>query len=152
MLEYNPSTGLFRHVKPHGPSARTYWHSGSFDGKGRALTVFFDGGNHLAHRVAWKLTYGDWPHATIDHINGDPKDNRLCNLRCVSQQTNNRNIRKARSHNVVGVLGVTKFRKGYRARITVDGVSIHLGLFGSVDAASIAYATAKALYHGDVHV
>src|SRR3546814_6128350 len=31
----------------------------------------------LAHRVAWAIHYGEWPNGQIDHINGDPSDNRI---------------------------------------------------------------------------
>ena len=99
----------------------------------------------------WYLSYGEWPSNTVDHINGDPTDNRLCNLRAVSQQTNNRNLHKARRHNTVGVLGVTKFRNRYRARIAVDGVAIHLGVFKLIEDANAAYKAAKLNYHGDVY-
>lgn len=46
-----------------------------------------DGRAYSAHRVIWKMVHGDDP-AVIDHINSDPKDNRLDNLRSVTQQEN----------------------------------------------------------------
>lgn len=42
------------------------------------------------HRLAWFLHHGSFPEETIDHINGNPKDNRLCNLRMVSISINTR--------------------------------------------------------------
>lgn len=146
MIEYNPDTGLFRHVAPCAHNARKGWHAGS-DEHDRSLSVWFQGRNMRAHRVAWFLHYGRWPKHTIDHVNGDPRDNRITNLRDVPQLDNNRNLTKARSHNDVAVLGVTKFRNKYRARITVDGKSIHLGLFSTIEEASAAYANAKLKFH-----
>jgi len=42
----------------------------------------------LAHRLAWLLTYGDWPVGDIDHINHDRSDNRLENLRELTRSQN----------------------------------------------------------------
>lgn len=85
-----------------------------------------------AHRVAWAITHGEWPD-TIDHINGNPADNRIANLRSVSQRENSRNQRK-RSTNISGITGVRfyKGRKKWIASITVDGVERHLGYFTDV--------------------
>src|SRR3546814_1788886 len=47
----------------------------------------------LAHRVAWAIHYGEWPNGQIDHINGDPSDNRIANLRDVSALENARNAK-----------------------------------------------------------
>jgi hypothetical protein len=34
-----------------------------------------------ASRIVWMLHYGDWPEHKVGHINGDPSDNRIENLR-----------------------------------------------------------------------
>jgi len=44
------------------------------------------------HRIAWFLYYGDWPKYGIDHINRVKDDNRICNLRDVTQAVNLRNV------------------------------------------------------------
>jgi hypothetical protein len=46
---------------------------------------------YMAHRVAWALHYNKWPEHTIDHINRDGTDNRIENLRDVTQAINNSN-------------------------------------------------------------
>lgn len=61
------------------------------------------GGKHLlAHRVVWMLNFGVIPEGlVIDHINRDPSDNRIENLRAVTTSVNNANS-KVRSHCVSG--------------------------------------------------
>lgn len=60
-----------------------------------------------AHRIVWELVHQvDLPaDVEIDHINGDPTDNRAENLRPVSREMNCRN-KKVRRTNRVGVSGV----------------------------------------------
>lgn len=54
------------------------------------------GKKYRAHRIIWLLHYRKWPSAVIDHINGDPSDNRICNLRDVTQAENIRNTKDSR--------------------------------------------------------
>lgn len=52
--------------------------------------------NTRVHRVAWFLHYGHWPNEQIDHIDGEPTNNKINNLRLVTQRRNQYN-RKART-------------------------------------------------------
>lgn len=58
-----------------------------------------------AHRVAWFLTFGRHPQGVIDHINRDKRDNRLCNLRDVTQADNARNMSLSKK-NKTGLSGL----------------------------------------------
>jgi hypothetical protein len=82
-----------------------------------------------AHRAAWALYYGRWPHE-VDHINGCRSDNRIENLREVDRATNCRN-RGLRSDNVSGRVGVGFHKRTgkWRARIQINGRSVSLGSF-----------------------
>jgi len=82
----------------------------------------------LAHQLAWLMVHGE-AHPEIDHKNGKPSDNRLCNLRKVNHAQNNQN-KKGRSDNSSGHRGVS-FQSGkWRAYITAHGSrQIHLGRF-----------------------
>lgn len=69
-----------------------------------------------AHRVIWKLVYGTEPDV-IDHIDGDPGNNVLTNLRSGTSRDNSRNMRVSKA-NTSGVTGVTKHPiTGFDARI-----------------------------------
>lgn len=52
----------------------------------------FDGNRFVTrlHHLVWVLVYGRFPKQ-IDHINGNPKDNRIENLREVNQSENDMN-------------------------------------------------------------
>lgn len=54
---------------------------------------------YQAHRVIWKMAYGYDPLPCIDHIDRDPQNNRLFNLRVATHSENmiNRTIRRKRA-------------------------------------------------------
>lgn len=93
------------------------------------------GSKYLAHRVAWKMVYGAEP-VGLDHIDGDPSNNRLSNLREAEQSVNGKNL-KLKKNNTSGVMGVRwEERLGkWVARIFVDYKSHHLGVFDNFDQA-----------------
>lgn len=88
---YNPETGEIRHrYKKNGGIATCKHASGHLK-----VGITFPSGRRFiyAHRLAWFLHYGVWPEHVIDHINGDPADNRISNLRDITQQENTMNRR-----------------------------------------------------------
>lgn len=105
------------------------------------------GKNYRAHRVIWAMTFGAWPDGQIDHINGNRSDNRIENLRVVSNAENQRNS-KIRSTNTSGAAGVSWNKRcaKWQARITVNHKRIHLGYFGNKDDAIAARKSAEIKY------
>jgi hypothetical protein len=104
------------------------------------------GKNYLAHRLIWKLYYGVDPNR-IDHINGDPSDNRLNNLRSVTSTLNNRN-RSPRKDSATGIVGVYLVRKtgNFQSTIRVNGRPRYLGTFSKIEEAASAREVAERRY------
>ena len=80
----------------------------------------------------------------IDHINGDPFDNKIDNLRLVTHRENAMN-RRLSCNNKSGVIGVHYYasRKQWQAQITVKGKKINLGRFDNFDDAVKSRKDAK---------
>lgn len=106
--------------------------------------VSLSGQRYLAHRIIWLLNNKEWPDGEIDHIDGDPKNNRIENLRVVSESQNQRN-RCRRSDNTSGHQGVSwdKTRNCWQVNITINGVQKNYGRFKHIDTAIL---TAKTVY------
>lgn len=100
----------------------------------------------LEHRAIWAMTYDYWPEE-LDHINGDPQDNRLENLREVDHRENCLNGR-VRSRNTSGVSGVTweADREKWLVRINTGIKNINCGRFDSFEDAVAARKEAEARY------
>lgn len=74
------------------------------------------------HRVAWKMHHGVDPNGVIDHINGNRTDNRIANLRDVSQSINCRN--RKRQTNTTVWPGVTWHAAREKWRVMAGGAYI----------------------------
>lgn len=96
-------------------------------------------GKVFNHRIIWLLSYGEWPKGVIDHIDGNGFNNKLENLRDVTQSENMRNARM-KSSNKSGVTGVswsTQREKwiasGYYITDNGDYKALNLGGFSDID-------------------
>lgn len=70
------------------------------------------------HTIVWALCHGEIPTYTIDHINGDRLDNRIENLREVSQSENMMNRQLPWKPNAdTGLPGVWKNGNGYQINV-----------------------------------
>lgn len=105
----------------------------------------------LAHRVIWALAYGEWPTDQIDHINGDPSDNRLTNLRLATHSQNMANRRPNANSKHSAFKGVCKALKTghWTAQINTGGVQCHLGSFETEEDAARAYDAAAVSRYGE---
>lgn len=149
LLEYDPATGVLRRRVSLSRSTKVGDLAGSVNKYGGYVAVFVDGARYQAHRVAWLIVHGEWPACQIDHINGLRGDNRLCNLRVVTNRVNQQNKRRPRAGNTSGLLGVSWMTKAnkWRAQIAIDGRVVYLGLFVDKHEAHAEYLKAKRQIH-----
>jgi hypothetical protein len=146
-LRYDQQTGLFeRIISIGGKAAGTIAGTPTADGY---IKIRYGGKRYFAHRLAWFYVYGEFPKHDIDHINGIRSDNRISNLRDVSNIVNSQNRKKPRSGKAAGNIGVDwkANAKKWRARIVCEGKPIHIGYFSSHEAAYDAYCQKKRLLH-----
>ena len=136
LLDYDAETGLFTWRVQLG-KARIGDVPRCFQ---NYYVLQIDKRRYSQHRLAWLWTYGKWPDAQIDHINGDCRDNRLANLRDVSMCVNMQNRTAVKKSSGLP-MGVT--------RNTVGGynANIRIGTFATVEEARDAYLHAKTLCH-----
>lgn len=129
--------------------------AGSFDKDGY-IAIHVKGATYKAHRLAWLMTYEEWPSKDIDHVDGNPSNNRIENLR---EATKSENLRNQRLHknSTTGVTGVVfhKKNKRYGAYIKSNGKDVYLGWFSTLEEAAAARQAANEEYgyhplHGTV--
>ncbi len=147
-LAYNPETGaLVWRCNRRGKYARVGAAAGYRKATGY-ITITVDGEAHYAHRLAWMLVHGPIPEGMeIDHIDHDPSNNRIANLRLVSVRDNKANQR-GNSRNTSGITGVfwAKHANAWSAQIKAHGVVHHLGYFKNLDAAAASRKAAEEKY------
>ena len=131
LLSYDHETGKLTWLHRsrdlfNSPTQAIYWNP-KWAGT-EAFTAFdkygYRQGNVLGnvmrgHRVCWAIYHGEWPKV-IDHVNGVRDDNRITNLRSVSQKTNLRNSRMS-PKNTSGVPGVSWVKARSRWEAYING-------------------------------
>lgn len=150
LLHYNPDTGVFTWNKSisrikKGDIAGSI--NINADGYKR-IRIEIKRKKHQAHRLAWFYMYGRWPINQIDHIDGNPLNNRILNIRECSNSENQQN-RSLNKNNNSGYFGVT-FHKPtgkFQSQIRKNGKNKYLGRFDNPEEAHKAYVIAKAKLH-----
>jgi hypothetical protein len=155
-IEYSPETGkMFYRYRPESDFVTAklarWWNTHNAGREAFTLTNragYKHGSVHqvriMAHRAAWAVHHGKWPSGQIDHINGDPADNRIQNLRVVSQSENQRNkrVRKDNTSGVPGVFWLKRIRRWQAMAPDGHGGAIYLGVFKTLEDAAEARARA----------
>lgn len=146
-LSYDPNTGIFRWRYSHirRVAGREV---GNISVHGYKL-ITIDNEKFRASRLAWLYMTGEWPKADIDHINGDPADDKWSNLRAATESENMRNT-KLRADNTSGSRGVSwnKRRNKWHVRVNVNNMLYHVGYFDDFGQAKAARDAKASILHG----
>ena len=139
LFEYDASRGVLIRKVQCGKRGKIGTIAGSKTQKGY-FSVQIDGKPYFVHRVIFLYVRGRNPEEVIDHINGIKGDNRIENLREITQSENNHNRRQPSVSNKSGYLGVcwSKAVKKWHAKIRLNNIVTHLGYF---DDPKLAHAT-----------
>ena len=89
----------------------------------------------LMHRLIMKVLQAE---IEVDHINGNPLDNRKDNIRCCTRQENSRNSNSGRK-NKFGYKGVTVQNKNIYAQIFDGKKHIFMSGFRTIEEAALSY-------------
>ena len=141
ILSYNKETGIF---------ARKNGKIVGWKDRFGYLRVEIKGKSYFLHRLAWLYEFGEFPPISIDHINNERSDNRICNLRLATRSQNLCNVRKTK-RNTSGIKNVSfhKESKKWRVVVSVKGKNKSFGLYHDIELAELDAIEAKNKFHGE---
>ena len=115
----------------------------------RYLHLSINKKTYMKHKLVFFIHHGYAPKI-IDHIDGNPLNNKIENLREADKYQNTWNA-KVRKHSSIGLKGVTFHpqTKKFRARIRCFDKIYSLGLFPTKEEAHQAYCSASMFLHKD---
>ena len=133
---YNPETGKIFGIRGKELLAKT-------DQGYITINISIGNNNKIilrGHQFAWYWVNKECVDC-LDHIDGNILNNRIKNLRNVTNQQNNWNRTNAKGYNW------HKCANKWRANISFNNKTIYLGLFEKEEDARAAYLEAKEKYH-----
>lgn len=143
-FNYNPATGVLSNRN----NDKVY----TANNKGY-INVTCGSKSYTAHRVAWELFYGKEPEGVIDHINGIKDDNRIDNLRDVSQKENMQNVYKPykdENGNKHEYIKFNKMSNMFKVAITINDTLIYSHYYNTLPEAEAAVEVIQHALQDDI--
>lgn len=166
-FDYNPDTGVLtwkRRNRDAFVSQRGYmsWNARyagkpagrlglNPDGGQKCIDVCINSVFYKAHRIVWVMSYGHIDDSIqVDHIDGNPWNNKLSNLRLATNTQNQWN-KGTYSHNTSGHPGVSydQSRNKYMSYLEHNGRRIHTARWDTKPEAIVARAIAEVIHLGE---
>jgi hypothetical protein len=160
---YEPETGDLIHrvrdsINSGNERCRRSWNS-RYAGKVACSVRKRDGykrayvyqSSFLVHRIVWEMTNGPIPSGVyVDHIDGNPNNSRIENLRLCNQSQNLANSKLSKSSKT-GHKGVfyDPANKKYRAALRVRGVNVLEKRYHTLEEAVAARNEAARAHQGE---
>lgn len=148
ILSYEPETGNFIWLVGRDNNPPKIGDIAGHRNTRGYINIKILGKQYMGHRLAWFYTHSEWPNGQVDHINGNPSDNRILNLRIATPAQNRANAKLSRN-NKIGLKGVSRSKKKWIAMIYRDYKPIILGRFDTPQEAHRAYVAAAHELHGE---
>ena len=116
-----------------------------------AVCLNYYGKTHMiyASRIIFAMINGKWPDGLVDHLDWNPGNNKLENLRVCNKSQNSQN-RLAPLGKLLP--GVKKDGNRFSAKVKSNGVFYHVGMFRTEQEAHAAYVEKRDLLHGEFSI
>lgn len=110
--------------------------------------VMFDNKQWATHRIIWTMFNGEIPkNMQIDHIDGNPNNNAIENLRLASNADNCKNRKVRPSNTGIRNVSLCKATGKYKVAVQANNKKIHLGHFEDLELAELVAIEARNKYH-----
>ncbi len=142
VLYWKNKTTKYSHVKIGDPA-------GYFTHGYSRITI--NGLTYAAHRLIYIYFNGEIPaEKEIDHIDNNPSNNKIENLRLCSTKQNMFNYKKPKT-NTSGIKGVSwhKRDKVWNCVCSINNKSKYIGSYDNINDAKIAIEKFRELHHGE---
>jgi hypothetical protein len=112
------------------------------------MSAEFEKCHFMVHRLVWMFHNGETENE-VDHIDRDPSNNRIENLRQVTRQQNN--INTVRKDSSCRGICLHKRTQRWYAQIGVCGSRVYLGSFKTTEEAKECYDKTAKEWFGDFY-